>query len=76
MIQQTDKEIDDMVYEPYGLSGEEIAIVEGNQKQKGSIYNVVKQAFVSMRKNWNLPNNFLQNLALKPTSLNTVPLFS
>jgi hypothetical protein len=28
-IQQTDKEIDEMVYELYGLSEEEIAIVEG-----------------------------------------------
>ncbi len=30
IIQQTDKEIDDMVYELYGLNEEEIKIVEGS----------------------------------------------
>jgi hypothetical protein len=31
LIQQTDKEIDDMVYELYGLSEKEIGVVEGKK---------------------------------------------
>jgi len=31
-----DKQIDDLVYQLYGLTAEEIKIVEGNQKERGN----------------------------------------